>query len=591
MGLAEKNFPLPKFDKVIRTQQGEVLLALIYSTHWEWIKKHNSNETRKKSIELRLKPLYDILKKDGSGTYGDPGKDISDQFSRQYTIGHDMGIWTGRDLKLSKYALEVAEHKVTISDYLSRVFQNLFTYIENRYVHFLYDISSYMEEKHKKILNIEDIPKALNINGDISGEIREQSKIILNYLSYTYYFDVQEGELGQAKSLAVASSYSPSKIKKICNLEYRNKNGEETRKFFTNKLNYSNYIAKYNHLHDDLEYQNVEIEYNDVKHKDEIECIVRTNTVQKIIYGPPGIGKSYSIKNEIKVSYPDYELQDDNPFVFRTTLHPEYSYNDFIGQIMPVVNGDNITYDFTPGVFTQALKKAINYPKKDIYLILEEMSRANVASVFGDIFQLLDREKGVSLYHINHDLISHEVYGDNRKIYLPKNFHIIGTVNTSDQNVYVMDTAFKRRFDFEYMSLKPVMKNGVYLNNIPLVLENSRKTVIECDWITLYQAVNDFIVKELKLSEDKQIGQFFIKFSEDIENNKKAISNKLLQYLWQDVHMATFSNVSLFRSHIETFSEAYEEIERCLSQNKPITIFSDKLLEYITGFKDDDKNG
>lgn len=588
MGLAEKNFLLPKFDEAIRRYPAETLLSMIYATHWEWLKNPDDEESRKKGIEVRLKSLYDIFKKDGAGAYGEPGVNISKQFGRQYIIGHDMGIWTGRDLNLSDWALEVASNKISISDYLTRAFLNLFTFIENRYTHILYDICSYMERENKVMLDGKDINLSFGIDVDsiddeavkgiTKSAAREQASLILNFLSSTFFFDVEKGVRGDAHLLIFAPEFTALAVKNMCNLEYLHKDGEETRDHFSDKMNYANYIAKPLVVKEDQEEITYVIEPQVTQ---TVECELRSDTIQKIIYGPPGIGKSYSVTDEIKVSYKDFSLESDNPFLFRTTLHPEYSYNDFVGQIMPVVKENAITYEFTPGIFTQALDKAIKSKENDVYLVLEEMSRANVAAIFGDLFQLLDRVNGVSEYKVNHDLISNEIYKTNQKISLPKNLHLIGTVNTSDQNVYVMDTAFKRRFDFEYISLKPISKNGKILNKYTMTFINSNEIIVNSDWIDFYQSLNSFIVKELKLSEDKQVGQFFIKFSQDDEKNKKTINNKLLQYLWQDIHQVSFVNISLFQPSIQTFSEAYESLSHSFKTNEPIKIFSDNFLDVI----------
>src|SRR5699024_5444594 len=117
-----------------------------------------------------------------------------------------------------------------------------------------------------------------------------------------------------------------------------------------------------------------------------------------------------------------------------------------------------ISYEFVNGIFVQSLITALNNKEHDVFLVLEEMSRGNIVSIFGELFQLLDRDSdGDSEYSLRNSNITAELkkyvlnwYSD--EIYLPKNFHILGTINTSDQNVFVMDTAFKRRFDFEYIS-------------------------------------------------------------------------------------------------------------------------------------------
>ncbi|MBU5213067.1 AAA family ATPase [Heyndrickxia oleronia] len=324
--------------------------------------------------------------------------------------------------------------------------------------------------------------------------------------------------------------------------------------------------------------------------------------INRIYFGAPGTGKSYNIEKFIKEhGLPKYHDKIDHPNVFRATLHPEFGYTDFIGQVMPVVipmneDGSNtkIEYKFNPQVFTEALKFAFDHPQEPVFLILEEMSRSNVAAVFGDLFQLLDRdENGESEYRIDNLIISTEIWGkhSNKKIYLPNNFFIIGTVNTSDQNVFVMDTAFKRRFEFEYVDANEVAKDesGEPLNNFKFhFLSDDDKEDIIYDWINLYRSLNDFITNQgengLGLSEDKQLGQFFIKFRKNDESyNYNQFRGKLLEYLWNDVQKVSYSNVSIFKQEISNFSKAYNNVKN--GKN----IFSLEFLEYLN--KSKDQNG
>lgn len=305
--------------------------------------------------------------------------------------------------------------------------------------------------------------------------------------------------------------------------------------------------------------------------------------LQILYFGAPGTGKSYNLSNIIKEHswkhISEEEDIDDLPNVFRNTLYADYSYHDFIGTIMPVVNNNNITYEFNPGVFTLSLKYAFQNPSTPVYLILEEMSRANVASVFGDIFQLLDRTpNGESEFKINNDLIAKELsnvnekfYNDSSetfsKIYLPKNLSILGTINSNDQNVFVMDTAFKRRFDFTYISTDPVYnENQEILNDFRFYLHGK-----ETSWISFYTKLNNFILEKAKLNEDKQIGQFFIKGdlngNESIQKNTNAIKNKLLNYLWFDVNPAVFSGERIFSDEYLSFYDIYEDFDK---ENKNI---------------------
>ena len=302
----------------------------------------------------------------------------------------------------------------------------------------------------------------------------------------------------------------------------------------------------------------------------------------RIYYGAPGTGKSYSVTESIAEFYPEIRNGFDNSeFIYRTTLHPEYSYSDFVGQLMPVKKGEHITYDFTPGVFSLALKKALNNPNNYVFLVLEELSRANVAAVFGDLFQLLDRTNGRSDYSITNSLIANYVYRSitdsqeidfsERKIYLPTNLVIIGTVNTNDQNVFVMDTAFKRRFEWEYVSTDPVYgKNGEEINNPSI--EYKKDSSIK--WWDFYLSINYYITAIMNLSEDKQIGQFFIKFENDSSRNQSMLQNKLLQYLWEDVQKATYGK-DLFASQISSFSELYRKF------GDGENVFSDDFLELL----------
>lgn len=302
----------------------------------------------------------------------------------------------------------------------------------------------------------------------------------------------------------------------------------------------------------------------------------------RIYYGAPGTGKSYSVTESISEFYPEIMNGFDNcEFVYRTTLHPEYSYSDFVGQLMPVKKGEHITYDFTPGVFSLALKKALNNPNNYVFLVLEELSRANVAAVFGDLFQLLDRTNGRSDYSITNSLIANYVYRSitdsqeidfsERKIYLPKNLVIIGTVNTNDQNVFVMDTAFKRRFEWEYVSTDPVYGENREEKNNPSIDYKKDSSV---KWWDFYLSINYYITAIMNLSEDKQIGQFFIKFENDSSRNQSMIQNKLLQYLWEDVQKATYGK-DLFASQINSFSELYRKF------GDGENVFSDDFLELL----------
>lgn len=318
---------------------------------------------------------------------------------------------------------------------------------------------------------------------------------------------------------------------------------------------------------------------------------------QKILFGPPGTGKSFNtskeiLNHQINVKLiPENSKAYDSEYVYRTTIYPEYSYYDFIGSVMPTVEDENITYDFKPGTFTLALAKALEVSDRNVpvYLVIEELSRGNIASIFGDVFQLLDRKDGKSEYEIDNEVISKylsdkeiveyavssEEDGTTKKeIYLPHNLNILGTFNTSDQNVFVMDTAFKRRFEFEYVDIDPVKDKdtGNYLNELSFTLDRNIYS-----WTDFYQELNTFIVDDLQLPEDKQVGQFFVKFDKNnSKENYKQIQNKLLQYLWEDIHLINITENSLFKTEYKTFSKLYKDF------GKHINVFNDKFIRKLS---------
>lgn len=248
-----------------------------------------------------------------------------------------------------------------------------------------------------------------------------------------------------------------------------------------------------------------------------------------IYFGAPGTGKSFQLDEDKKCL-----VSDENCFE-RVTFHPDYSYANFVGTYKPVSDeNENIKYKYVAGPFIRILEKAIKEENKcnDYLLIIEEINRANVAAVFGDVFQLLDRdEKGSSRYEID---VSKEVadHLGKKKIKIPSNIYIWATMNSADQGVFPMDTAFKRRWDFNYLDIN----NGQELiENLKFELDNETYS-----WNELRKAINQELLKN-KINEDKLIGPFFA-FNEFIGENfipssefKKTFKNKIIMYLFEDV--------------------------------------------------------
>lgn len=305
---------------------------------------------------------------------------------------------------------------------------------------------------------------------------------------------------------------------------------------------------------------------------------------QIIYYGAPGTGKSHTIKKE----------EDEGKITcFRTTFHPDSDYATFVGCYKPhkIKDSTDLTYEFVEQAFLEAYKQAWMNPKKEIALVIEEINRGNCAQVFGDIFQLLDRsDDGWSTYPIkaDTDIAEHlkelciqgysasmnkrfglDKEGKDRYpdrdwfgfMALPPNMSILATMNTSDQSLFPIDSAFKRRWDWKYIKIKKGKKeNGEELDwNIQIKEANGEPVKIidentTLSWWNFIQKVNE-IIASMTSSADKQLGYFFCKPSEKAnETDEKptiitadTLVGKVIFYLWNDVFKDYgFEDASLF---------------------------------------------
>lgn len=291
-------------------------------------------------------------------------------------------------------------------------------------------------------------------------------------------------------------------------------------------------------------------------------------SLQQITYGAPGTGKSHGINTLLKTT--DH---------VRTTFHPDSDYSSFVGAYKPtmvkqekksgygdVLDNDNrheeeelIAYKFVPQAFIKAYVSAWkNYPRETV-LVIEEINRGNCAQIFGDLFQLLDRkDNGFSSYPIDADadiaqylrselkeILSNEdnvceinkAFSENypdgiveqikngTKLLLPNNLYIWATMNTSDQSLFPIDSAFKRRWDWKFVKISDAHKNWtIHFGDEA------------CDWWEFIKQMNKIIAKETS-SDDKKLGYFFCKPSNEDEDfiNEERFVGKVLFYLWNDV--------------------------------------------------------
>lgn len=242
-----------------------------------------------------------------------------------------------------------------------------------------------------------------------------------------------------------------------------------------------------------------------------------------LLYGVPGSGKSWTIEHE-------YCRAESH--VERLVFHPDYTYSDFVGQILPDVNEEGlVTYKFTPGPFTTILRDAYRNPTQEYILIIEEINRGNAPAIFGEVFQLLDRTiepkkdhdivypSGTSEYGITNRYMAAVIYGDgSHKVRIPSNLSVIGTMNTSDQNVFTLDTAFQRRWNMR------LIENT--FENVRASLADAVILDTGVTWRTFCTTINKIVVgnkAKMASAEDKRLGVYFMHES-DLEYDERANS-------------------------------------------------------------------
>jgi len=341
--------------------------------------------------------------------------------------------------------------------------------------------------------------------------------------------------------------------------------------------------------------------------------------IQKILFGSPGTGKSHRVDNFIIPN--ELEIGDKNNII-KTVFHPEYTYGDFVGKLVPYTKASKVEYNFYAGHFlialAQAYKNIINAGSNEpgnTVLVIDEINRGNSAAIFGIVFQLLDRNSdGWSSYFINitelelmtilkligvefKELAKNEYEykfpGEtewkknlttfqnrvdclkmdiqNSRIYLPPNLSFLATMNTSDNSIYFMDNAFKRRWDWEFVNIEDDNQRSVVTSRrIKLYGQDS------CAWNDFVDKLNGFIrshYKTVRKIEDKQIGYFFIN---EQEINNDHIKNKLMFFVWD----------SVFNTNRKPLTDLLEMNERDLvtfgqfTQQDVVKKFVQKILQF-----------
>lgn len=347
----------------------------------------------------------------------------------------------------------------------------------------------------------------------------------------------------------------------------------------------------------------------DIKYQTGLQSIFSRN---RIIFGAPGTGKSYSLNKDRKDILDENNITDYE----RVTFYLDYSYANFVGTYKPVMvereiddtsdTSSDIAYKYVPGPFMRMYVKALKNAQTDnprpFLLIIEEINRANVAAVFGDIFQLLDRgDDNVSEYPIQasedmKNYLSKELGGNPEnysQIRIPDNLFIWATMNSADQGVFPMDTAFKRRWDFTYLGIND--NDGEIAN---LSVEINGKTIY---WNALRKAINDYLAK-IGINEDKQLGPFFLK-KDVIGDGKKfceVFKHKIIMYLFEDAakqkRASVFSGLEREKLRYSKICEEFDKrgieiFDKEIQKNyADYTAYDDAVNNYNTQMQNDEES-
>ncbi len=319
-----------------------------------------------------------------------------------------------------------------------------------------------------------------------------------------------------------------------------------------------------------------------------------------IFFGAPGTGKSYELdKLGVKTKdNPSGLFPEDH--VRRVTFYPDYTYSQFVGSYRPFTKGDKIEYRYIAGPFLKTYIEASTHPYDSYLLVIEELNRANPAAVFGDIFQLLDRNIfGASEYCVSvpmemkaciegslselddaekSDIESYydpdmdfEDFSESmlRDLSLPPNMYIWATMNSADQGVFPMDTAFKRRWDFRYMGVNEGEDATLsVLGGERLDRHTVKVNGIRIIWNELRKAINTLLLDN-GVNEDKLLGPFFLSpcvLSDELHGDEgksrfvAAFEDKVLLYLYEDA--GKMRHGGIFQSEGATFASICTEFER-----------------------------
>ncbi|WP_104712876.1 McrB family protein [Helicobacter cetorum] len=502
------------------------------------------------------------------------GKLDESGYNSAYTIAREIGIFYQQDngdYILSNMAQHYLQNSLTYYDYMKYYCLNIEFLIKNEVIHPFNEILDVLQEKSLFKEEIaEKTPKLFDkitnatlgclekfLNRCVEANLLSKENKLYS-LNYNYL--VLKDSLNK-------SNYSPQEFEEkfIGNAKEKQKNivklllEREIPNLFE-----KSFILNKKGIYDTP--QNTHANIIDLK-----------APIQKIFFGAPGTGKSHEIKEMLQGI--------DEEQIERVLFYPEYDYHSFIGSYKPITKDDNICYEFVPQVFTNIYVKALKNKDKDYYLVIEEINRGHCAEIFGDIFQLLDRHYSITPSKELQEYLKSQNLGTNHKLSLPNNLHILATMNTSDQSLFPMDSAFKRRFDFEYIPICYEECNEKGLKNMSFDFVVRLNDTEYFKWIEFIKKVNTRIKANTNLGMDKCLGNYFIK-PKDKKIELEDFIHKVIFYLYNDVFKDEPEEDSIFKDNT-SYEDFFPMASNALEKLKDIL----KELEVeIRTFDSDNEN-
>ena len=402
-----------------------------------------------------------------------------------------------------------------------------------------------------------------NVVDDIEAKIKNQFSLCDSYGDFVRLGFVYTDDFNQKTVDKINSEFNTKKgywIKKgtLLREELKNVPNYQEEEFSEQVTNFIQSIPnrkketiglalgyKYSNLFSDISIETLQEEYKAVP-----------TVAYWIIYGIQAAQSDIEKEGAIKAKFSE-----------RVTFHPNYSYAQFVGTYKPIQDSSDekqIAYQYVPGPFMRIYAAAKQNPNNNYLLLIEEINRANVAAVFGDVFQLLDRNSdGESEYKvaasedIKKYLAKKGIYED--ELSIPSNMYIWATMNSADQGVFPMDTAFKRRWEFEYIGIDD-NEDKVKDYEIPI---NSNQKV---NWNELRKAINTRLI-EMSINEDKLLGPFFLSKTvlenalDNPENFVKLFKSKVIMYLFEDAAKMKVKQLFKIDNNKYIFSEICKQFD------------------------------